>query len=332
MHKTSPKIKIGSFLRVATGFQRLIERRPNGPIILLYHAVVDRDTETVLDAYCVNEDVFHRHLQFFSRQYHIVPLQRIVEAVRNNDKLDPRWLAITLDDAYRNQARRGAAILADLNLPWALTVPAGLIGSDRSVWTNELAFLLFYCHARNSVPHPCRNQNNTDDLTGSPSTLLSELRHILFNDVTSQQRHEYIETLIDAVGRERFLSRLHDDGRFVLADWADLQQLHESGVEIVSHGWWHHPQTTEISSGDLQEEIRTSRDTLAARLGSPPDGFAVPHGIIHPHIVDHLTENGYRYGLTSRTCRITTECSPYLLPRVDSEYPLYIVRNHVTSR
>ena len=48
-------------------------------------------------------DAFEKQLKFLEDNgYEVVELSRIVEAVKNNEKPGEKWIAITVDDAYRS--------------------------------------------------------------------------------------------------------------------------------------------------------------------------------------------------------------------------------------
>jgi hypothetical protein len=215
-------------------------------------------------------------------------------------------------------------------LPWALAVPAGLVDSGRSIWTYELRFLLRECWPFPTVEWPSANRPELP--TGSVADkrcALSQLLPYLFNRADDAQRADYLERLIDRVGRAEFLGRMAADGRFNLATWSQLASLRDSGVELLSHGWHHRPQNATISRQSLVQEVADSRRVMAERLGEAPAGFALPHGVKSPDTDDLIADAGYKFCLSSQPRRIRGDTDLANIPRFAAEYPLTVLRRHV---
>lgn len=62
-----------------------------------------------------------------------------------------------------------------------------------------------------------------------------------------------------------------------LMTWSQLAEVADAGVEVGNHGLHHHPMDV-LPAGQLDREVRDSRDRLAETLGRPVRSFAYPHG------------------------------------------------------
>lgn len=87
--------------------------------ILMYHRIGDdRHPST-----SVSVDAFEKQLNFLEEKgYEVVELSRIVEAVRNNEKPGEKWVAITIDDAYRSFYENGLPLLKERGYPFTVFV------------------------------------------------------------------------------------------------------------------------------------------------------------------------------------------------------------------
>lgn len=317
---------------ISLGVQAWRERRAKGGTVVMYHAVLARTDDPVLDEYAIDAPSFQSHLRFFRRTREVVPLRQLVEQLAARRPVPDRWIAITLDDAFSNQVTTAADILRSEGLPWALAVPAGLIGTGRSIWTHELRFLLMRCWRFPSVPWPVhglaelptRSDVERRAATRSLVAYLFELR--------DDRRSHYLEELIDSAGRGEFLERIRDEDRFALASWPQIKQLHEEGVELVSHGWHHRPQNASITPSALAEETVRSRDLIGERVGERPAGFALPHGAKSALSQDAIASAGYAFCLSSRAARLGSRDSPEDIPRFGAEYPLGVLRRHIVGQ
>ena len=82
---------------------------------------------------------------------------------------------------------------------------------------------------------------------------------------------------------------------------------------------------------EIVQETSGSRTLLLKRMGILADGFALPGGFHDPRTERALKETGFRYCLTSFPGRVDVGSSLFRLPRIDSEYPLPILRQHMLS-
>ena len=62
-----------------------------------------------------------------------------------------------------------------------------------------------------------------------------------------------------------------------LLDWEQIVSLHREGFEIASHSH-RHRRFTELNDKDVWQELITSRDVLANKLGAAPGVIAYPQG------------------------------------------------------
>ncbi len=109
-------------------------------VVLLYHHV-GRDTPPSTS---VTPRLFADHLDYLQQHhYQVVPLSRIVSAVRSGSPLPDRTVAITFDDGYRSVYRQAAPLLARHGYPFAVFVTTGYVdaGSGDFMTWDELRAL-----------------------------------------------------------------------------------------------------------------------------------------------------------------------------------------------
>ncbi len=181
MHTARLRSRIAARLRIATGWQRILESRATGAAILCYHGIAERCCDPNLEGHFVDVPTLREHLAFLRRRYEVVPLAQIVAALADGSAIPPRWVALTFDDALENQLTLGAEILADSKVPWSLAVPAGLIGTSGSIWTYELALLVLRYWERASIPDPLDpSQSLATELDQQRESALSRIRAAAF--------------------------------------------------------------------------------------------------------------------------------------------------------
>ncbi|WP_295456005.1 polysaccharide deacetylase family protein [uncultured Thiodictyon sp.] len=329
MQYVSLKAKAACWVRGAIGTGRRYEKEAMGAVILAYHGVVEDIQYPQLERYCVPRDVFRRHIRYLQRKHAVVPLAEILDAVRTHTAIDRRWVAITMDDGLHNQATIAAEILDEFSLPWAIAVPTRLIGGDRSIPTYELDYLLqFWTESSLSLPD---GSAVAWHLLGAHQrqAVRAAIKRQLLTSVTSVMREAYLESLKATFGSERFRESFSRYGVFQLADWQQLRDLRRAGVELLAHGATHRPLNDTLTLSELLVEIDAPRRHFQEFMGFEPSGFILPHGIADARANEKIGEAGYLYCLTSRVGRVSAGADPFGLPRVDGEYTLEILRQHM---
>ncbi|GLI55020.1 hypothetical protein PM10SUCC1_05350 [Propionigenium maris DSM 9537] len=87
--------------------------------ILMYHRIGDSRHPSTN----VSVEAFEKQLRFLEDNgYEIVELSRIVEAVRDKRELNDKWVAITIDDAYKSFYENGLPLLKERGYPFTLFV------------------------------------------------------------------------------------------------------------------------------------------------------------------------------------------------------------------
>jgi len=74
--------------------------------------------------------------------------------------------------------------------------------------------------------------------------------------------------------------------------WAQVREVAAAGIEIGSHGLIHHPLDV-LPPGQLDTEVRTSRDRLADEVGLPIRSFCYPHGYHGPAVRAAVARAGH---------------------------------------
>jgi peptidoglycan/xylan/chitin deacetylase (PgdA/CDA1 family) len=269
-------------------------------------------------------------MRFLRRHLCPIPLRQLVDTLRVGDTVDARWVAVVFDDGLKCQFVNAARVLAEFDIPWSLCVPAGLVNTQRSIWTYELALLFFRSEKYSSLPLPDGFER---DCIGAHSLsrarLFKYVKQYLLERVSSEHRFEYVERLIDRHGRRDFEAQLQECGAFQMATWPELATLRDNGVELICHGYDHLPHNSTLSDARLVRETVASRELFHEQIGQSPEGFAIPGGIRDERSATAIKRAGYKYCLTSDTGRISRLTDLYSLPRIDAEYPLHILRNHI---
>jgi len=110
--------------------QWLSERRAAKRLtVLAYHSIDDPAT-------------FARHLDHLAAHTAPVSLTQVEAAALAHTPLPARAVLVTFDDADRSLVEHGIPLLGARGIPAAAFVVAGLVGTDKSFWWDEVTALM----------------------------------------------------------------------------------------------------------------------------------------------------------------------------------------------
>jgi peptidoglycan/xylan/chitin deacetylase (PgdA/CDA1 family) len=98
-------------------------------------------------------------------------------------------------------------------------------------------------------------------------------------------------------GMDRWLDGPEAD-ELVPMSWDELRELADAGWEIGSHTCTH-PLLTRLGDAALERELRVSRATCEAQLGSPCTSLAYPYGDEDDRVVRAVAAAGYEVACTT---------------------------------
>ena len=109
-----------------------------------------------------------------------------------------------------------------------------------------------------------------------------------------------------------------DIPRMDLLEWGEIIEMHKAGIEFGAHTCTH-PDLSTISTEQIKEEMKKSKETLEERLNVSIKSFAYPYGIFNEEI--RREAGGLFSAVCSTKLAYSSESSdPLALPRIDMFY------------
>ena len=159
-------------------------------VILQYHHV----SETLPRVTSLSESEFSDHLGFLKEHgYQVVPLQQIIESIKQQKSIPDKTVALTFDDAFLNNFTQAAPIVIRFNYPYTIFVNPQLIDEGKNYvmsWqqlralTKEGAFIANHS-AKHDYLHVIENDESflqwqeriRKDITHSELRIKQEIGH-----------------------------------------------------------------------------------------------------------------------------------------------------------
>ena len=116
---------------------------------------------------------------------------------------------------------------------------------------------------------------------------------ITFDDGHVSNYSAALPVLLEHRLRATFFITAGSIGTSEMMDWAQIRELHASGMEIGSHTVTHRPPSM-LDDNALRYELFESRRILEDGLGSPVTSVSSPTGFFNPRMRVIAEEAGYR--------------------------------------
>lgn len=316
---------------VGSGMQRLRERFGSRAVVGIYHGVAERDIGAA-DGGFIRKDEFVRHLRFYQRSRKVVTLAEVTAAIASGRRLDPRWIVVTIDDAFAETVDLVADVMGDLHLPWVLNVPAGLVDTPGTLWPQELRIAALAFGPELAAALPADDTQGMDSCSASQRLDAANRLVRKLKRVPASQRQSLHAQAIASIGPDRWREAIDHWRHYRIVSSTILRQVSESGVEIGAHGYWHEALNDCVDVVTLEREVVDSRRRLAELTGVAPRHFAFPFGLECAMACDAVASAGYSAALTSRHHALGSYGSRAIpfLPRVVCEWPLLNLRMILT--
>jgi peptidoglycan/xylan/chitin deacetylase (PgdA/CDA1 family) len=293
---------LGRFARALTalpGVDRLVRSidqvapvAHGGLTVLTYHRVGRPTQDAGLPSlFSATPEEFDQHLEAIAERFRPISVDELLARRDRPDRLPPRAVLVTIDDAYAGTAEVIWPRLREAGVPAVLFVPTAFPGTQPGFWWDQVAMAVARTSERSI-------REGKDDLR--------------LDDAASRRRatRRLVDALKDmdheaAVARaEQLIAMLSGPGAAAIApprtlDWQRLRTLAAEGLAMAPHSRTH-PMLDRLASDRLDDEIAGSREDLVEQIGHPAEVFAYPSGRHSPVVVDAVRRAGFRAAFTTR--------------------------------
>jgi peptidoglycan/xylan/chitin deacetylase (PgdA/CDA1 family) len=249
---------------------------------------------------------FERMLRYLQRQFDVVSLGSLADAIESPIAPLKRKVVLTFDDGVRNNVEVAYPILQKLRLPAAFFVCPGLIERGQWLWNHE---------ARQRL----RRLPSLSELSqeaGGPAEVEAFVEWMKGLELPARSAVE--ERIRKAT--PDFAPTEAERREFDLAGWDELRRLDPRIVTIGSHTL-SHPILTSLEAREMEVEVAQSRRLLATRLQRPVEFFSYPNGALDPEVHECVRRH-YRAAVSVEEGWVGALCDHHLLPRVSGSLRL----------
>ena len=310
-----------------TGMLGLIRRRMmrDRALILMYHRVNPRgygapDYSPV--GMSVTPEEFSMQMRFVKRHYDVVPLGKVVEAVRSGDRFAPNLCAITFDDGWEDVYRFAFPILREERVPATIFLTSGFIDGAPWYWEEHARYLLSIIHQRRNAPdfaehaQAVRAALEVHGLGDLPDRTDAELAMWL---ITHGRRLKKYDDARRASMLEDFAAlaaRVAPRAPRPFMNWDEIREMRAAGIEFGNHTV-SHAELPSLSDEQLSRELDGAARRIHEAIGTPATDFAYPYGKFDERVLEGVRRTGAHSACTTRFGLVERKADPYALKRIN---------------
>jgi peptidoglycan/xylan/chitin deacetylase (PgdA/CDA1 family) len=295
------------------GVPELARWRSSGRLaILMFHGVEGEPLSPRCD-YVHDTATLRRQLEYVRRHFQVLPLEEALDRLQTGTL--PRHAAtLTFDDGTRNLAIHAAPVLRDLDLPAAVFLATGPMGTGEALWPDRL----WIAFANTKVPEidlTAVGLGKQSLRTGDDRTRTREMVVQRFKRLPDDERLARVESLVAELGPEVDAR----GGPFQLLSWDDARELARGGLVSLYPHTVTHPILSQCSDEKINYEISESCLTVERQTGRAPTIFAYPNGgeqDFDDRAKSVLCRNGVRWSLSTTNGFADRGSDPFALPRI----------------
>lgn len=273
--------------------ERLVPARRDGLAVLTFHRVTHASPDVTPGLLSATPDGFAGLLDAIARHHTIVDTAAVVRRAAGGPALPRRALLLTVDDGYADFAEHAWPALRARGMPVVLFVPTAYPDRpDRSFWWDRLYRAVLRA-TRSTVAARGRELP-----LGTPAERARAYRalRVELKGLTHEGLLGRVDELVAHLAPTPAATAAARDG---VLPWDELRRLAAEGVTLAPHTRTH-PLLPRLDPALLDDEIRGSRDDLAAATGAGQPVFAYPSGATSAVVARRVREAGFTVAFTTR--------------------------------
>ena len=252
----------------AAGLNRRRGGRGAQLLTLNYHRVAEpEDCDFDRDLISATPGGFASQLDFLARNADVVGLADVPDVIAARRR--GRFVLITFDDGYADNAAVAAPLLKDRGLPATFFLTSGFLDDRRPAWWDEIAWMVRRSEAgRVELPAYGLSVDTAD----RAAAMKAVIEH--YKTLPPGETAAYLDAVADACGTGRCPAEVADA---LWMTWDDARRLVAGGFTVGGHTV-SHPVLSRLPAGEQAREVADNRRRIVAELGVEPTAFSYPVG------------------------------------------------------
>ena len=298
--------------RIRNSFWRIIHhpKAPLGAVLMLHR----------IDAPNKSGIWYNQHLKMspdtlaemigYARKHkcRFVSLDEMAEAISKKKNIR-RWIAITLDDGYRDNYLNGVEVFSRLNVPFTIYVCTKMVKGEMLYWWELLEDLV--------IKHEQLTLN--DGRTFDCSTKEKKEKAFLdIREIILKLPQNDLKSHLKVLFTNYNVNWEYGNDKLGLT-WEQIIDLKQNPLSTIGNHTYSHNAFINLSDKEIIEEIGKASDEMKKNTGINMRHFAFPYGdkmAVSQHNVNFVKNLGFKTSSTTRWSFVCCGTDPQEFPRI----------------
>lgn len=221
----------------------------------------------------VTATTFRRQLADIAKNFRVIYLSDLINALRQGIRVPPHAIVLTFDDGYRDFYTVAYPILKEFRMPATVFVTTDFIDGLTWLWPDIISYAL--ANTSRTPGSICEELGlPADPYISSHGAWRVVAEHCL--SVSDEERHRLLDRILHVSG-VKFLPKAIPDEYGPLS-WDQIREMHANGVNIGGHTK-SHPNLVRLPAALLKDEILGCKLRIEQEIGEPTECFCYPNGM-----------------------------------------------------
>ena len=303
--------------------------------ISMYHYTRDLKHSRYPNIKGMDINLLEQQFDFFKKNYNVVQMEQVIEAVRGGASLPDNALLLTFDDGYIDNYTFALPLLEKYGFQGSFFVPGKTFTTHQLLDVNKIHYILASADIKKLVEDV---KNRMDFYRGIENDYPSTKE--LWNDYARDERFDgkeiifvkrMLQTVLPETIRNRISSELFEEYVGVTEEQMayelymtddQIRTMKRHGMYIGVHGYDHY-WLGDLSSEKMKEDIEKALEVMDEFINRDEWVINYPYGSFNDDVVEFVKSKGACVGLTTEVMVADlSKDSALTLPRLDcNDFP-----------
>ena len=278
--------------------------------ILIYHRVSpDQDNSSLVKP--LTPQSFEKQIESFSRDYELLPLDKLAWYIQQGKALPKKAMVITVDDGYKDNYLYAYPILRKYHAPATIFLATGHIGTGKLFWPDRVKYII-QASSSTEVKLDKLGEHRLQSPSDKAKAALMIANRL--KRIPEAEKNFLIGRLSSILG----VDIPEDLGKRLILSWDEVREMSSHGIAFGAHTV-NHPILTRLPLEQAKREIVQSKKDIEEKLRQPVTAFAYPNGRprdFNSHIANLVKESGFTCAVNSIPRWVTPKANLYELNRI----------------
>jgi peptidoglycan/xylan/chitin deacetylase (PgdA/CDA1 family) len=212
---------------------------------------------------------FDAQMRYLRRCYRILSLDQLFEEMQNG-RAGENAVAITFDDGYVDLFTYAMPVLERYKIPATIYLPVACIETGQVPWYDKIFLALkVYKGGEFEITLDGPQRFRLDSTASRLHTATKIIQYL--RTIPDKHRRDYCREIEERVALPC------DELKGRMLNWSQIRTMCRCGIVFGSHTMTH-PVVSQLTSSQLETELKESKELLEQRLANPVAHFAFPFG------------------------------------------------------